>query len=245
MTKNIDWSKAEPYHTHYIEDEVYAMDSGFHVLRKGSNGEAYYEDLDGRCHYTLNILEGEGYTITPRPATKDHSDWDGVGLPPVGFKFKFTHEFEEGFEYLTGGGDYGWENGDNLEVVYHTVNEEGDVAIILNTQEDVLTCVPITDITLFSPPKTKEEKEIELLEDVATGKYQRFNHEQVIMSCWNVTNDIEDLYKATLDTNISKEEIANVLLGVHQLYEIRFNNLFNQFEQSIKHYSPVEVVRGG
>ena len=74
------------------------------------------------------------------------------------------------------------------------------------------------------------------------SKYCRFEHEQQIMVCWNVTQDMEDLYKASMDTNISKEEMANVLLGLHQLYEIKFNSLFDQFEQSIKHYSIEEII---
>lgn len=80
------------------------------------------------------------------------------------------------------------------------------------------------------------------------SEYSRFDFEQQIMTCWNVTEELDTLYKATLDTNITKEEIANILLGLHGLYEIKFNNLFAQFEQSGEHYNPeknIEVKGAG
>lgn len=65
-------------------------------------------------------------------------------------------------------------------------------------------------------------------------EYDRFDFEQQIMKCWNITEDINTLHAATMDTDISIEEIANVLLGLHQLYEIKFNELFRQFESSFE-----------
>lgn len=61
----------------------------------------------------------------------------------------------------------------------------------------------------------------------------RFDVEQGILSCWHVTGDIDLLYKNVMDSNPSKDEIANALLGIKSLYDMRFNALFEDFEGSI------------
>jgi hypothetical protein len=68
--------------------------------------------------------------------------------------------------------------------------------------------------------------------------FDRFDFEQQIMSCWNVTTDLKDLNEAVLDTDMTKNQIANVLMGVEQLYNLRFEKLFRQFEQLVREYHP-------
>jgi hypothetical protein len=68
----------------------------------------------------------------------------------------------------------------------------------------------------------------------------RFDLEQEIMECWNVTSDIDDVYDYVMNGNgneLSADErdrVANILLGVSQLYELKFNKLFNTFEECVK-----------
>lgn len=64
----------------------------------------------------------------------------------------------------------------------------------------------------------------------------RFDLEQQIMKCWNVTDDINTLYEGVMDSypEMTTDQIANALLGMHQLYELKFNKLFSTFEQLIK-----------
>ena len=61
--------------------------------------------------------------------------------------------------------------------------------------------------------------------------YDQFDFEQQIMSCWNVTTDLKDLNEGVLEGNLSKDQIANSLIGIEQLYNIRFDKLFRMFEQ--------------
>ena len=61
--------------------------------------------------------------------------------------------------------------------------------------------------------------------------YDQFDFEQQIMSCWNVTSDLKDLNEGVLEGNLSKDQIANSLIGIEQLYNIRFDKLFRMFEQ--------------
>jgi hypothetical protein len=68
----------------------------------------------------------------------------------------------------------------------------------------------------------------------------RFDLEQEIMECWNITSDIDDVYEYVMNGNgneLSTDErdrVANILLGVSQLYELKFNKLFNTFEECVK-----------
>jgi hypothetical protein len=68
----------------------------------------------------------------------------------------------------------------------------------------------------------------------------RFDLEQEIMECWNITSDIDDVYEYVMNGNgneLSTDErdrVANILLGMSQLYELKFNKLFNTFEECVK-----------
>jgi len=63
----------------------------------------------------------------------------------------------------------------------------------------------------------------------------RFDLEQDIMNCWQVVDDIKTLTKRYLDGPVmSQDEVANVLIGLEALYQIKFEQLFGTFEQCIK-----------
>lgn len=56
------------------------------------------------------------------------------------------------------------------------------------------------------------------------------------MECWGITEDIDTLYAHVMDHSkeeIDIDQIANILLGISQLYELKFNTLFKMFEDQI------------
>ena len=59
----------------------------------------------------------------------------------------------------------------------------------------------------------------------------RFDLEQGIMKCWNITDDIDMLYESILENEMSQDDISNVLFGLKALYDIKFDRLFRQFEE--------------
>ena len=74
--------------------------------------------------------------------------------------------------------------------------------------------------------------------------YDQFDYEQQIMSCWNITSDLKDLSEEILEGNLSKDQISNVLIGLDQLYNIRFEKLFRIFEQfNRERYSLLNTVK--
>jgi hypothetical protein len=67
-------------------------------------------------------------------------------------------------------------------------------------------------------------------------KFDRLEMETQIMSCWNVTTDLKDLTEGVLEYDMSPDQIANALMGMQELYEIRFDKLFRTFEQLVNQH---------
>jgi len=62
----------------------------------------------------------------------------------------------------------------------------------------------------------------------------RFDLEQHIMACWNITSDIDTLCEGVLESDMTTDQIANILLGMKQLYELKFDKMFRTFEELIQ-----------
>ena len=68
-------------------------------------------------------------------------------------------------------------------------------------------------------------------------KFDRFEFEQQIMECWNVTSDVKTVAKYLMDAPLEpsrEDKIANMLIGIEALYQAKFEELFRQFEAIIK-----------
>lgn len=75
-------------------------------------------------------------------------------------------------------------------------------------------------------------------------KFNRFDMEDQIMACWGITNDLRDLSEGLLESDMSNEHVANALIGLQQLYQIRFEKLYRQFEQMIaQHHAMVDKLK--
>lgn len=60
-----------------------------------------------------------------------------------------------------------------------------------------------------------------------------FDFEQQIMDCWGIVEDLKTLTQGTLEMNLSKDTIANITLGMADLYQLKFNLLFDTYERLI------------
>jgi hypothetical protein len=67
-------------------------------------------------------------------------------------------------------------------------------------------------------------------------KYDRFNLESEIMSVWNTKDDLESITSRMMDDPdpMSEDDIANVLIGLTELHDIRCKKLFNVFETMVR-----------
>jgi hypothetical protein len=65
----------------------------------------------------------------------------------------------------------------------------------------------------------------------------RFDLETEIMNCWNIVEDIDTVYRYVVDDveygKLDTDIVANLMIGMKQLYEIKFRQLFDTFEQLV------------
>lgn len=68
------------------------------------------------------------------------------------------------------------------------------------------------------------------------SKFSRFDFEQQMLECWNVTKDIRTVYEGVCDSSpaMTEDQISNALLGLETLYELKFNKLWAMFEEGIR-----------
>ena len=59
-----------------------------------------------------------------------------------------------------------------------------------------------------------------------------YDLEPMILDCWKVCNDIETVFKQIGDgaREPTHDELMNTLMGINQLYEWKFEQLFEMFE---------------
>lgn len=65
---------------------------------------------------------------------------------------------------------------------------------------------------------------------------QLYDLEQPIMDCWSVCGDLETMYQQIGDgeRDPTQDELMNALLGMQQLYQWKFEQLFDKYEQVLK-----------
>ncbi len=70
-----------------------------------------------------------------------------------------------------------------------------------------------------------------------TKMSNNFDLETKMMDCWGVVDDIKFLYEEFHDgvKPMSPDQQANLLLGLHQMYELKFERLWDEFERICGH----------
>ena len=61
----------------------------------------------------------------------------------------------------------------------------------------------------------------------------RFDLEQNILDCWKITDDVNLLYKNVMEEELDKDIISNVVLGLQAIYSMRFEQLWETFENLV------------
>jgi hypothetical protein len=62
-------------------------------------------------------------------------------------------------------------------------------------------------------------------------KYTRFDLEQLILKNWEVVTEIKHLRELISDGKPTQDQIENYLLGLETIYEVKFNKLWDCFEE--------------
>ena len=71
-----------------------------------------------------------------------------------------------------------------------------------------------------------------------------YDLEQPIMDCWSVCDDLETMYQQIGDgeREPTQDELINALIGMRQLYQWKFEQLFYKYEQVLK--AQREIILG-
>lgn len=99
------------------------------------------------------------------------------------------------------------------------------LADIEKAEEDAIFMQRLIELG-WTPPGVHPRYENE--KDRTTKPKDRFDLEQEIMGCWQICDDLD-----AVAGSITDEDTKNLLLGVKRLYQIRFDKLFNTFEDCI------------
>ena len=59
----------------------------------------------------------------------------------------------------------------------------------------------------------------------------RFDFEQQIMECWKITDDIKSIIEGIDEHDLTSDQVLAILSGLKELYEMKFNKLWDCFEQ--------------
>lgn len=62
----------------------------------------------------------------------------------------------------------------------------------------------------------------------------RFDLEEQMLNCWNVTKDINVLTEGVMEKDLTKDQIANALMGLEQMYDLKFDNMWTTFTKLIE-----------
>lgn len=61
----------------------------------------------------------------------------------------------------------------------------------------------------------------------------RFDLEQALTACWGTKDDLEMIYEEALEGESLKEDLANALLGLARLHDMRSAKAFRIFEELV------------
>ncbi len=62
----------------------------------------------------------------------------------------------------------------------------------------------------------------------------RFDLEEQMLNCWNVTKDINVLTEGVMEKDLTKDQIANALMGLEQMYDLKFDKMWTTFTKLIE-----------
>ena len=62
----------------------------------------------------------------------------------------------------------------------------------------------------------------------------RFDFEQEIMGAWSVVDDLKLLHVGVLERDLTPDQISNILSGMTDLYQMKFEILFETFGSLVR-----------
>lgn len=66
--------------------------------------------------------------------------------------------------------------------------------------------------------------------------------EDDIMKCWNIVSELNVLAEEVCEGDLTKDDVANILIGLNKLYEIKFEKMFRTFEKLLNESNKEKYV---
>ena len=67
--------------------------------------------------------------------------------------------------------------------------------------------------------------------------HKQFDLEQGILNCWNICEDMKVIAENILEAKtVDRDKVANMLLGMAELYQLKFEKTFSDFEGTIRYF---------
>jgi hypothetical protein len=67
--------------------------------------------------------------------------------------------------------------------------------------------------------------------------HKQFDLEQGILNCWNICEDMKIVADYVMNTSsIDRDKLANIMIGLSDMYQLKFEKTFSDFEETIKYY---------
>ena len=67
--------------------------------------------------------------------------------------------------------------------------------------------------------------------------HKQFDLEQGILNCWNICEDMKVIAENILEAKtVDRDKVANMLLGIAELYQLKFEKTFSDFEGTIRYF---------
>ena len=64
----------------------------------------------------------------------------------------------------------------------------------------------------------------------------QFELEQQIMDCWHVVDDLKVVSESLVEDDLDPEKAANILIGMENLYQLKFDRMFRTFNKFQREY---------
>jgi hypothetical protein len=61
-----------------------------------------------------------------------------------------------------------------------------------------------------------------------------YDLEPMIMNCWHVCDDLQVVLRQVGDSGPTEDELMNALIGMQQVYQWKFEQLFNKYEDVLR-----------
>ncbi len=66
---------------------------------------------------------------------------------------------------------------------------------------------------------------------------KQFELEQGIMNCWSICDELNLISKYVMESeSLNRDKLANILIGMAELYQMKFENCFENFEQTLQYF---------